>query len=323
MCSSNRDRSDAIVQNGNSGPGDNVTNPLAVQGNQFAVDTFGEYGVCDLDGDGQDDLFLATGVSWWFSSGGKNHWVFLNAQDARLDQLGLGDFDGDGRCDIFAVHGNDFVISTGGTGAWRSLGTFSVPFDQLGFGDFNGDGIKDIFRRAPDGQWWAISPGIYDWKPLQSSGFPLSQLRFGDFDGDRITDVIAVQGGRWSISSGATQPWRQLNPTLAQPLASLLIGDIDRNGIDDIIRYVPTEDGLIARWEISWGGVTGWAPLADFSWQPTQEALERKPARDVRSFVGRFDKWPGIDLIGTDHDRRGLIFRHGTAGFAPHSLYSY
>ena len=35
------------------------------------------YGVCDFDGDGKDDLFLATGASWWYSSAGKYQWTFL------------------------------------------------------------------------------------------------------------------------------------------------------------------------------------------------------------------------------------------------------
>ena len=35
------------------------------QANILNTDTYGQYGVCDFDGDGKDDLFLATGVSWW------------------------------------------------------------------------------------------------------------------------------------------------------------------------------------------------------------------------------------------------------------------
>lgn len=316
-------RGDAIQQNGNSGPGDNITMPIEVTGNKFGIQTYGKYGVCDFDGDGRDDLFLATGVSWWYASAGRMHWTFLNAQDALLETLGLGDFDGDRRCDVFAVHANDFMISSGGTGEWRSLGTFAVPFSQLAFADFNGDGIQDVLRRAPDGQWWAISPGIYDWTALQSSSFPLSQLRFGHFDDDRIADVVAVQGGRWSVSFGGRTAWQRLNPTLSDKLQPLLIGDVDGDRIDDIVRYEASADGLTGNWSVSRGGAGPWEPLASLGWQDTYQARQIKPARFVVSFTGRFDLWNGGDVLALDYDRRGHIHSNRAPGFFPHSLHAF
>jgi hypothetical protein len=38
--------------------------------------------VCDVDGDGSSDWFLATGQTWWYSSGRTRPWVFLK-RDAR------------------------------------------------------------------------------------------------------------------------------------------------------------------------------------------------------------------------------------------------
>ena len=178
--------SDAVHHNGSA----------LVIANTVGVDTYGQYGVCDIDGDGKDDLLLPTGVTWWYSSAGKMRWSYLNAATERLHQIGLGDFDGDRRCDVFAVHGNKWEIASGGTAAWSALpGTYSIPFDQLRFGDFNGDGVTDVFRRAPDGQWSVVSPWKYDWRILGSSSFPLSKLRFGDFNGDRVTDVLGPAGG--------------------------------------------------------------------------------------------------------------------------------
>lgn len=317
-------RGDAIAQNGGAGAGDNITTPLDVQGNnKFGIQTYGEYGVCDLDADGVDDLFLATGRSWWYSSGGRGHWVFLAAQDARLHEVGLGDFDGDGRCDVFQVHAYDFVISSGGTAPWRSLGTYAVPFDQLRFGDFNGDGVQDVFRRAPDGQWYAISPGRYDWTALASSSFPLDKLRFGDFDGDRVTDVLAVQGGRWSVSWGGRSAWAQLNPALADAVQPLSAGDVNADGIDDVLRYVPSDDGLTGRWDVSWGGATGWVQLATLSWQDTEVARLVKPARFVRWFAGRFDAWAGTDVLALDTERKGHLHNRLAPGFVPHGPYAH
>ena len=220
-------RGDAITQNGDSGFGDNITNPIEVTGNTFDMDTYGKYGVCDFDGDGKDDLFLATGVSWWYMSSAKMHWVYLSSSTETLDHLGLGDFNGDHLCDVFSVHANDFGIYSAGVNQWQSLGTFSVPFSELAFGDFNGDGIKDIFRRAPNGQWYAISPRHYDWIALQSSSFPLSKLRFGDFNHDGVTDVIAVENGHWSVSWSGLSTWQPLNPGESSDLSKVIIADLD------------------------------------------------------------------------------------------------
>ncbi len=251
------------------------------------------------------------------------HWTFLNAQDALLETLGLGDFDGDGRCDVFAVHAYDFMISSGGRGEWHSLGTFAVPFSELGFADFNGDGIQDIFRRAPDGQWSAISPGIYDWTLLERSSFPLSDLRFGHFNDDRIADVIAVQGGRWSVSFGGRTKWQPLNPKLADKLQPLLIGDVDGDRIDDIVRYRASGDGLTGTWEISARGADPWKPLASLSWRDTYQARQIRPARFVVSFAGRFDLWDGADVLALDYDRRGHLHNNGVPGFFPYNLHAF
>jgi hypothetical protein len=176
------------------------------QANTVNVDTYGHYGVCDFDGDGKDDLFLATGASWWYSSGGKMYWSYLNSNTERLHQVGLGDFDGDGRCDVFAVNGNRWEISSGGTGPWTALpGTHdNIPFAELRFHDFDGDRITDVFLRAPDGQWFAFASGTSAPRALQSSDFPLSALRFGDFNGDGVTDVLSLNDNVWSVSLSAT-----------------------------------------------------------------------------------------------------------------------
>lgn len=223
-------------------------------GNVIEVDTFGEYRVCDFDGDGRDDLFLATGVTWWYASGGQMHWTYLKEATERGHEVGLGDFDGDGRCDVFAVNraAKQWEISKGGSGPWTVLpGTYDLPFEALRFGHFNGDEdrVMDIFHRAPDGQWFVISPGVYGWRPLQRSFFPLSALRLGDFDADGVTDVVAVEEGRWAVSWRGLTVWEELNPRLRDPLEALLIADMDADGRDDIVRYTPT-DGFHGTWEI-------------------------------------------------------------------------
>jgi len=330
---------DAIAQSG--GYGDNISRPLELKDNTFGVDSYGQYGVCDFDGDDLDDLFLATGVTWWYASSGKMHWTYLKAASERVHQVGLGDFDGDGRCDVFAVNrfAQQWEISKSGSGAWIALpGTYDIPFEELRFGDFNGDGIMDIFHRAPNGQWAAISPGLYDWTPLASSSLDVRHLRFGDFDADGVTDVLAVRDGRWAVSWSGTTSWEQLNPWLRDPVAGLLIGDMNADGRDDILRYTPADEGVHGTWAVSWGGSTAWVPLATLTWEDSPSMRQQRPAADVRTFVGRFNVWAGDDVLALDSQKRGHLSRdgrgsfaprmghlysYGQAHFAPHSLYAY
>jgi hypothetical protein len=296
---------------------DHVYPASLARANRAGLDSYGQYGVCDFNGDGRDDLFLPTGVTWWYSSAGKMNWVYLNAASEMLGQVALGDFDGDGRCDVFAVHGGKWVISSGGTGEWRSLGTYGVPFNQLAFGKFNPDGKTDIFRRYPDGQWAVVSPGSHDWRSVASSGFPLDQLHFGDFTGDGITDVLAAEGGHWSISRSATDPWHTLNPNLSSNLDGVQIADVDSNGIDDVVRFKVT--GFTGgSWEVSWDGRGDWQTLKNVTWQST---YPRAPHLHV--FAGRFDDSRGADLLFLDDSRLGLLYRRASDALAVHNLYPY
>jgi len=80
---------------------------LYLANNQVGVDSLDELGMCDFDGDGIDDAFLATGQTWWYSSRGQGHWVYLNTSTKRRHEVTLGYFDGDRRCDVF-VDGHIF-----------------------------------------------------------------------------------------------------------------------------------------------------------------------------------------------------------------------
>jgi FG-GAP-like repeat len=293
--------------------------------NTLGVDTFGEYGVCDFDGDGRDDLFLATGVSWWYMSGAEMHWVYLKPATERLSQVGLGDFDKDGRCDVFALNtGNsNWEISSGGNGPWTALpGNYAgIPFDQLRFGDFNNDGVTDVFYRAGDGQWWAISPGYYGWTALESSGFELSAMRLGDFDGDGVTDVLSHAGGHWSVSWGATNTWQSTGSGLNDDFQNAYIGNVDGLPGDDLVRYVAT-DRLHGQWQISSGAKTHWQ---SFAWNtfPEPGSTAPDPSLGARTFLGRFRTRATTDLLMIDDSRRSRIFSAGASGFVPYGLTSY
>lgn len=117
------ERSGAIAQNGGCGYGDNITNPIQVRlNNVFGVDPTTELGSCDFSGDGQQDQFMATGVTWWAKSPVTNQWRYLNTMPERLSELKLGDIDGDGVCDAAPKTSRPEVLpekySKGGTTPW-------------------------------------------------------------------------------------------------------------------------------------------------------------------------------------------------------------
>jgi hypothetical protein len=83
-------------------------------GNVFGYNGKLQLGSCDFDGDGVLDSFMATGVTWWYASGGTMPWSYLHTSTARLPEVVLGYFDGDERCDVKV---GDTVFS-GGTNFW-------------------------------------------------------------------------------------------------------------------------------------------------------------------------------------------------------------
>jgi hypothetical protein len=59
--------------------------------------------ICDFDGDGIPDPFIATGVTFWYSSSAMDgRWVFVGQSPASIGEVSFGDFDGDGLCDVRA-----------------------------------------------------------------------------------------------------------------------------------------------------------------------------------------------------------------------------
>jgi hypothetical protein len=222
--------------------------------NAIDFDSYGRYGVCDFDGDGVDDLFLATGKTWWYSSFGEFQWTYLSARTERLHQVRLGYFDDDKRCDVLTESDGAWVIASGGTEPWKSIGSFGAPLSEVTFGRFD-PSIRDhrpgvtrrtthAFRRLQSGQWQVTPLSAPAWRNEQSSSFPMSKLRFGDFTGDGVTDVLAVQNGRWSISQSASGGWQRLNRHLANDVSSLFIADLNHNNIDDLIRLERKESRI-------------------------------------------------------------------------------
>jgi hypothetical protein len=302
---------------------------ISVGQNTYGVNTFGEYGVCDFDGDGKDDLFLATGASFWFMSAGKMQWTYLSNYTERLNQVRLGDFDGDHRCDVLAInHGtNNWEIASGGSGPWTALpGNFAgIPIEELATGDFDGDHVTDIFRRDPDGQWWAISPGRWGWTALESSSTPLDHLRFGDFDGNGITDVLGSNGGQWAISWGGRTAWQSVGTGVNDDLSHVYVANVDGVPGDDVVRYT-TPSFANGRWDVSSGARTGWSTLSSFTFPSVPGSTDPTllyPAAYARTFLGRFSGGAAADLLVVDAQRIGRISTVANRTVVGYGRYEY
>ena len=293
--------------------------------NTLDYQSYGKYAVCDFDGDGIDDLFLPTGISWWFSGAGEFPWRFLSQHNDRLEQLRFGYFDADNKCDVVKESGGAWLISSGGAGAWYRLGQNYAPLRDVQFGRFDLSQVDrrpgatrrttHAFWRTSTGQWKATTltgPG-QGWHNLNSSSLPMSALRFGDFNGDGVTDVLATVSGRWMFSSGGAASWDTLNVSLGDDVKSLFIADIDNNNIDDLIRikYTPVPINSFnvretIAWSISYNGRTPWRSLKTYNWTTAMPVFTHDRALHV--FAGRFGSAPGGGVMTVDRAGTGRFY---------------
>jgi hypothetical protein len=223
-----------------------------------------ELGVGDFDGDGVDDLLLATGTTWYYSAQGVAEWRLINDNPDLVPTLRFGDFDGDGRTDVLGKNGRNLVASWGGVSEWETVNEIDAPLADLVVGQFDDDPIADIFYA--DGESWYIS---YDNGPfafVNTSGFRVPSLRFGDFDGDGRTDVFGVGPREWRVSYAATTPWTPLRSRLTRSVDGLVVADFDGNGRADVA--LPFSS-FVHIWGVSRDGLTDWRGLA----QPTTYPL--------------------------------------------------
>ena len=125
------DLSDAIRQRLESRPVGGVL--VTAEANTTGVNTSGQYGVCDFDGDGLDDLFLATGASWWYASSagkciGPSSIRILSACGKSRSAISMA-ITSAMSSPCTATAGK--YVSSRGTDIWRSLGLIGVPFSEL------------------------------------------------------------------------------------------------------------------------------------------------------------------------------------------------
>src|ERR1035441_4495852 len=264
---------------------------LALSNNSFGVqDPTQELGVGDFDGDGKDDLFLATGEAWYYSSDGNAEWRFLSAKTETIGNLLFGDFDGDGHTDVFTQIGDDWMVSWGGISPWEKINSSQWRMKDF----FVGDRRADVFFARGD-QWFVSDAGRGPFVPYATSSYKVSDLRFGDFDGDKKMDVLGIVDHQYQVvyakpDAQGNRLWKPLRPALTPSVAGLLVADFDGDGISDIavVTTVP--------WRLYKDG-TG-SPV------PMSSALNHT---GVPVAIGSFDNNPGADILLWDSRSLDII----------------
>jgi hypothetical protein len=266
---------DCWVQVGNGGYYSNELCHLAVGPNTYDTDTSGDLAVGDFDGDGLDDVFLANGTGWWYSSAGRTEWRFLRPSSLRIAALRFGRFDGDRRTDVLYSTGSEWQFSSGGAAEPVRLRVGGTPVSSCVFGDFDGNGLTDALY-ATGSTWYLSHDARSFWSTIRSSTVTAANLRVGDFDGDGSDEVFDVEGGRWSWWKLGWTNVYPLNGALTSSVSGLVVGDFDGDGRDDIAQTSGSG------WRYSRGGSSPWASLRGSGGQDQY--------KDIRSVVvGRFN----------------------------------
>lgn len=271
-------------------------------GNQYKIpNPTHRLGVGDFDGDGTQDLFLATGAAWYYAPAGKVEWRFLNARTEKIGVLLFGDFDGDKRTDVFTQHNeSQWDVSWGGASSWEMVNGSGPLLGKVAIGDFNGDGRDDVFY-ADGARWYISYSGTGMWAHIANAEHRVADLRFGDFNGDRKTDIFGVAGNEWFVVYGGLNYRAVLRSKLTDNVAGVFVADFNGDGRADVATSVspPFLSGYI--WRVSYSGTGNWTNLRTAG-IPLSSTVA----------IGRFDGNASADVL-TWHDNYLDIAPRGSA----------
>ncbi len=204
----------------------------------------------DLNGDGEDDVFRATGSSWKVSWSGSSSWDTIASSG--YTNVQLGDLDGDGTDDVFLATGKGWYVSWSGTSSWDKINSSSAKTVMLG--DLDGDGADDVFR-ASGSAWYVSWSGSTSWDRINTSS--AKNVMLGDLDGDGSDDVFRASGSAWYVSWSGTSSWDKI---ATSSYTDLQLADFDADGIDDV--FLANGNG----WYVSWSGTSSWDKLTSSSY---------------------------------------------------------
>ena len=267
------------------------------------------------------------GVMVWLGNG-DGTWTLEMSGHFGYGGIALGDVDGDGQIDVgYGIHHNYSATDFGDQLLEVALGDGSgrtwTPWDDglasngetwgmsaTDFADVDGDGDLDLASvgfGCCAGVHVYLNQGDGSWE--QSFGFLEGNARaflvFGDINGDGVPDfAVSHEEATVYLGDGTgnfTPADGNLPTTGSRGRAGLSLGDIDRDGADDLAFCNPS--GGIEVWTMDqpdvWRSLTGGLPTTG-TCQTTQLAdMDMDGRLDVTAFgSGRGEIWAGDGLDG-------------------------
>jgi hypothetical protein len=276
---------------------------LFVFPNRYDTDTKAELAAGDFDGDGRDDIFLANGTAWWYSSAGRTEWRFLQPSTLGIKDLRFGRFDADARTDVLFSHGSRWFMASGGARLPRVWRTDGKRLNDCVFGRFDDDGFTDA--ACLESSLWYLAPGGNGaWIGQIRSNVRADRVRVGDFTFDGQDDVFWIANDNtwtvWDVAGSAVKRRHDM-PVVHADMDTLVVADFDGDGGADLAKSTGTT------WSWLRGGTNFWAPLRDEGGQPEYW--------NIRSAVlGRFtagDQW--LDAVRYASNRFDAPSKYGFA----------
>ena len=270
-----------------------------------ALGGVGDFDLADVDGDGFPDVAVMDSVA-------KEVRVLRNQRDgtfAPTSTVGFADsgasvrfghFDDDAHLDLVVAGGSNMWRCAGdGVGGFVPTGSGPVPHPVHGVvavGDFDGVGEDEVVTATTFGAmgstgYWdlmTLHPGGTTQRSSVASGsWPYSRPRFARLEAGAVLGVV-VQGGTSALElwTGYVAGQGYLDHVLRMEpsaIADTAVGDLDLDGIDDLIVALMSADVVEVALGDGTGDVVDVAPVAVSS--PTAVALGDVDGDGVKDLV--------------------------------------